>query len=222
MTRPQQMGLTLIELLVTLSIIAILATVAAPSLQNMIEHNQLQTLTNNMVSNLYYARSEAAKRGFTISLCASDNTQTVCDADATSFANGWIIFTDYDKNASLTPNTTKFDTNGDGVVNEVEEILLIGEAPNERFAISSNGTPANSISYRPTGDTLPRAFSLTINKATNNTALSRIFFNTTGRVRSCIIKPGDTTCWLIRPAINTSTRTSTRLSKLAEPLLQQV
>lgn len=194
MKRHHQTGLTLIELMVTLSVIAILATVAAPSLQNMIERNQLQTLTNNMVSNLYFARSEAAKRGFNISLCATNNTQTACDADATSFANGWIIFTDYDKNASLTPDTTKFDTNGDGLANEVEEILLIGEAPNERFALSSNGTPANSISYRPTGDTLPRAFSLTITKAIDNTALSRIFFNTTGRVRSCMIKAGDSSC----------------------------
>lgn len=190
----QQLGMTLIELMVTLSVVAILATVAAPSLQTMIERNQLQALTNNLVSNLYFARSEAAKRGFNIGLCASDNTQTACDATATSFANGWIIFTDYDKNLSLTAATTKFDTNGDSVFDEVEEILLIGEAPNERFTISSNGTPANSISYRPTGDTLPRAFSLTITKAADSTALSRIFFNTTGRVRSCLIKPGETSC----------------------------
>lgn len=190
----QQTGMTLIELMVTLSVVAILATVAAPNLQSMIERNQLQTLTNNIVSNLYFARSEAAKRGFNVALCASNATQTVCDPTATNFANGWMIFTDYDRNASLTADTTQFDTNGDGLLDEAEQILLIGEAPNERFAITSNGTPANSISYRPTGDTAPRAFSLNIAKATDSTTMSRILFNTTGRVRSCIVKSGETSC----------------------------
>lgn len=190
MKRLQQTGMTLIEVLVTLGIVAILATVAAPSLQSMIERNQLQALTNNMVSNLYYARSEAAKRGFTVALCASDAGQTVCDANAANFANGWIIFTDYDRNGTLTDAATQFDTNGDGVLDTSEQILVIGEAPAERFTITSNGNPANLISYRPTGDTSPRTFSLLVSKTSDNKALSRIYFNTTGRVRSCMITTG--------------------------------
>lgn len=191
MKRIQQAGMTLIELMVTLGVVAILATLAVPSLQHMIERNQLQTLTNNMVSNLYLARSEAAKRGFTVALCASDAGQTTCDATATSFANGWIIFTDYDRNGVLTDAATKFDTNGDSILDSSEEILAINEAPNPRFTVVSNGTPANLISYRATGDTSPRTFSIRVANAKDDKALSRIYFNTTGRVRSCTITSGE-------------------------------
>ncbi|TXH71833.1 MAG: prepilin-type N-terminal cleavage/methylation domain-containing protein [Thiothrix sp.] len=191
MKRIQQNGMTLIELMVTLAVVAILATVAAPSLQSMIERNQLQTLTNGMVANLYLARSEAAKRGFNVVLCASNVGQTTCDSTATSFANGWIIFTDYDKNGSLTAETTKFDTNGDGLLDSPEEILAIAEATNPRFTVVSNGNPANLVSYRPTGDTSPRTFSIRIANAKNDKALSKIYFNTTGRVRSCTITSGE-------------------------------
>ncbi|HPY38904.1 MAG TPA: GspH/FimT family pseudopilin [Thiolinea sp.] len=190
MKRLQQTGMTLVELMVTLGVVAILATVAAPSLQSMIERNQLQALTNNMVSNLYYARSEAAKRGFNVTLCASDATQNACDTSATSFANGWIIFTDYDSNATLTSPTTKFDTNGDGLLDESEQILFVGEAPNNRFLLKSNGRPDTSISYKPTGQTSPRSFSLIVSNPDETKYLSRIYFNTTGRVRSCMITTG--------------------------------
>lgn len=191
MKRLQQTGMTLIELMVTMGVVAILATVAAPSLQTMIERNQLQTLTNNMVSNLYFARSEAAKRGFNVGLCASDNTQSACDSSASTFANGWIIFTDYDRNGALTASTTKFDTNGDGLLDEPEQILVVGEAPNPRFTLISNGTPNNTIAYRATGEVSPRSFSLIVSDAKNTSKyLSRIYFNSTGRVRSCTITSG--------------------------------
>lgn len=194
MKRLQQTGMTLIEIMVTLGVVAILATVAAPSLQSMIERNQLQALTNNMVSNLYFARSEAAKRGFNVALCASDSSQNYCDTEATSFANGWIIFTDYDSNLALTNSSTLFDTDGDGLLDTPEQILFISEAPNNRFTMTSNGNPANSITYRSTGQTSPRSFSLVVTNHEQTHNLSRIYFNTTGRVRSCMVKTGETDC----------------------------
>ena len=63
--------------------------------------------------------------------------------------------------------------------------------PHSRFAIVSNGTPDNLVSYRPTGETSPRTFSIRIANAQNDKALSRIYFNTTGRVRSCTITSGE-------------------------------
>lgn len=55
-------GFTLIELLVTIAVVAILATVAVPSFQSLLERNQFAVEYNQVLSGLYYARSEAIKR----------------------------------------------------------------------------------------------------------------------------------------------------------------
>ena len=194
MKRMQQAGISLVEIMVTLAIFSILATLAVPSLQTMVERNQLQAFTNNMVSNLYYARSEAAKRSFNVVLCASDASQEQCDSDADSFNNGWIIFIDYDNDNMLTDSATLFDTDGNGITDSPEQILAVSEAPNSRFSVKSNGTPANAISYRPTGVTSPRLFSITVSTADESKELSRIYFNNTGRVRSCMVPTGESGC----------------------------
>ncbi len=69
MNKPTQTGMTLIELLVTVAIVAILATVAAPSVREMIENNRLTALNNQLVSTLNYVRAEAVKRAYHVTMC---------------------------------------------------------------------------------------------------------------------------------------------------------
>ncbi len=190
MKLPKQAGLSLIELMVTLTVVAILGTLAAPSLQTMIQNNQVQALTNNLVGNLYLARSEAAKRGFNVTLCASNADQTACDTAATDFGKGWIVFTDFDDNGILTAPATRFDTNGDGLLDASEDILLVANAPKSDLLIKSNATNPRGVTYRPTGQTSPRNFSIIISNSDETKFLSRIYFNMTGRVRSCTITSG--------------------------------
>lgn len=56
-------GLTLPELLVALAVMAILIAVAAPSFRSMIEVQRLRSVNSQLVTDLQFARSEAATRG---------------------------------------------------------------------------------------------------------------------------------------------------------------
>jgi len=55
-------GFTLLELIITIGIFAIIAGFAIPGFQNLIEANRVTTQTNNLLSALKTARSEAVRR----------------------------------------------------------------------------------------------------------------------------------------------------------------
>ena len=80
----QQQGFTLIELMITLAISAILLSVAAPAYQSFIGSTALTTATNDLVAALNMARSEALKRDGQVSLRAAN---IVSD----DFADGYCL-----------------------------------------------------------------------------------------------------------------------------------
>lgn len=85
-------GLSLVELMITLAVGVILLTIATPSFVNMAQNNRAATQTNELLSALHIARSEAATRGVPVSVCASANALTC--ATAGDWPKGWIVFTD--------------------------------------------------------------------------------------------------------------------------------
>jgi len=95
-------GVTLIEVMITVAILAILAAIAAPSFSDMIVRNRLSTLSNELMVALQYARSEAINRRGTVSLCPSNATGNGCNAGG--WENGWIVFHDLDGFGGFTPN----------------------------------------------------------------------------------------------------------------------
>jgi type IV fimbrial biogenesis protein FimT len=56
-------GFTLLELMVTLAVLAVLITVGIPAFGDMVRNNRVTAQTNELVSALNIARSEAVKRG---------------------------------------------------------------------------------------------------------------------------------------------------------------
>ena len=56
-------GFTLIELMVTLTVMAILLSIAAPSFTSLMAANRMSTQTNEFIGALNLARSEAVRRG---------------------------------------------------------------------------------------------------------------------------------------------------------------
>ena len=103
-------GLTLVELMVVLAIVAILATLAVPSFARLIQTTVVSSNVNGFLADLRFARSESIRRGGGVVMCRSDAPEAgvpACAGDAAPGGNGWvsgwIIFHDLDNDAAKGP-----------------------------------------------------------------------------------------------------------------------
>lgn len=87
----KQRAFTIIELLITVTILAVLVATAVPSFRTIIANNRSSTLATEMVTALNTARSEAIKRGGRVSICSSSDAATCAGA---AWQDGWIVFVD--------------------------------------------------------------------------------------------------------------------------------
>lgn len=104
-------GLTLIELMVAVTILAVLATIAAPSFKQQIQSSTMATNVNTFLADVRFARSEAIRRGGRVVMCRSDDpeaTNATCGTGAgpggNGWVSGWIVFYDKDNNGNRNYN----------------------------------------------------------------------------------------------------------------------
>jgi type IV fimbrial biogenesis protein FimT len=74
-------GFSLIELMVAVSVLAMLLAIGVPTFQNAALGSRLTASANNLVASIQLARSEAIKRNVTVTVCAS--------ADGAACGGGW-------------------------------------------------------------------------------------------------------------------------------------
>jgi type IV fimbrial biogenesis protein FimT len=82
-----QRGVTLIELMVTLTVLGIVLTLGVPSFASLIAANRITTQTNEFIGALNLTRSEAVRRGYAVSIRSNATS-------GNNFAAGWQVFTD--------------------------------------------------------------------------------------------------------------------------------
>jgi type IV fimbrial biogenesis protein FimT len=96
-------GVTLLELLVALSIAAILVALAAPSFGSFRRAAGVGTTTSELLSALHFARSTAALEGLPVTLCLSRDEGSCVDS-ASAAGTGWLVFAQPD--ASVASSAT--------------------------------------------------------------------------------------------------------------------
>ena len=97
----QSTGFTAIELMVTLTIIIVIAAIAIPQWQEVMLKSRLQTTANLIFHSLTQARATAVMRHAPVTMCTgnpTDGCQTNAQSDWTS---GLIAFTDRDQDGAL-------------------------------------------------------------------------------------------------------------------------
>ena len=142
-------GFTVIELMITVAIIAILSTIAAPSMRDVIKNSRMTSLANDLMSDLSVARGEAVNRGVRTTVCtSSDGAQCT----ATEWRFGWIVLAEVDTGGTQGVVDLK-----DVIVKKSPKINGADETPPNRIT-TTNHTSAAGVQYvgfRPSGVTTP-------------------------------------------------------------------
>ncbi len=150
-------GFTLIEMIVTMAVAAILLTVAVPSFKYVTNNNRMSAENNGLLGDLQFARAEAIKEGRTVTVCVSANG-TTC-ANSTTWQSGWIVFSD--------PTNV-------GVVDAGESILRVQHtfSGSDSFAASNN---VSAITFNRDGYAIGIANGtlITLHDSSNTSAWTR-------------------------------------------------
>ena len=125
-------GFTLIETLIVTAIAAVLIALAAPSFGTTIDRWRVRKAVESMTSTLYYARSEAIKRGGGVGIQKNPKTTPGCTLANTNqeWGCGWFIFV---------------DSNSDGRWKKGEEILQTINTPGNVNVIHTSGSTNSKV-----------------------------------------------------------------------------
>ena len=176
MQRRSSSGFTLIELMITLAIAAILLMVAVPNLSAYRRNAELTSAANTFMASLNTARSEAMKRG--------RNAMVVPTNNGSNWNDGWVVFVDIDRSQNYNESTdTVVASQADlpAGINITGVNSAAGGTPYVMFDASgysrlkAGGFGALSLSMARTEGTVAEQLDQT----------RRIIIASTGRVRIC-------------------------------------
>jgi type IV fimbrial biogenesis protein FimT len=135
-------GITIVELVVSLAVVSILATTGVPAFSSFIQSNRLSNSAFDLLATIQLARSESVKRRTKVVLCRSaDPTSATpsCGGSANTWTTGWLVFASGDSN-----NTYQAAT---------DTLLEIGLVDPRNVTIITNDTSDKNLEYKSDGTT---------------------------------------------------------------------
>jgi len=131
MPLPPPHGFTLIEAMLATATLAILGCLAVPVFSDLLYDSARAASVNTFVHTIFLARSEAMKRGSTVTLCSSSDG-TACGPPGADWSAGWIAFVNQDRD--------------EPPVHDADEPVVFVQGPWPQGRIHANRT---AFSFRP-------------------------------------------------------------------------
>ena len=161
-------GFSLLELMITVAVAAILMALAVPSFTSLINNNRLTSGSNALGTAMHHARSEAVRRNARVTLCASADGATCA---GTGNWQGWVtlvttggeVLRTYALKAPLqgASATQRVDFRPDGLARDAAGNLLAGTftvcipttrpAENQRVVSVASGSRVSTASANGAG-----------------------------------------------------------------------
>jgi type IV fimbrial biogenesis protein FimT len=172
-------GFTMIELLVVITIAAVLAGIAAPAFNSLINSTRLTSIASRLATDLSLARGEAIKRNMRVLACVRNAGGTDCGT-STDWAAGWLVC--YDNDTGTSGNGVS-----DGRCDEGDSAnpnpILLQEAVGDGIAVT---TSVASIRFNPNGSqgapSTGSVVSMVISRTASTTATRTISVAVTGNI----------------------------------------
>ncbi len=161
MNRQKNAGFTLLETMIVVAIVGILAAIAVPSYQDMLEQNRLKQVAEGLKSEMQFARTEAIKR-----------SQNVIVSRTTGSAGAWCY--------GLSVTTTSCDCKQTTVATTDDcEIKSISGSAYSSTVNMDSASGNSTFSFR--------RGTIGANGVTFSTAnyKARVIFSDTGRIKIC-------------------------------------
>ena len=143
MNRHAAAGTTLVELLMTTLVLAVLGTLAAPAFASLLERGRVQAADQGFVTALHLARETAARNAARTLVCPSDDG-THCNDDG-RWEAGWIVAMDRDRDGQ--PDTApllRSDRNAMGSALPTSRLRMQSTVGRPRVVFQPDGSSGGS------------------------------------------------------------------------------
>jgi type IV fimbrial biogenesis protein FimT len=175
-------GFTLIELIMTMAIGAIVLSIAVPSFQTYTNNNRKLTSVSDLTTALNLARSTAITRRVRVTLCKSaDGAICKIGGGSGNWSQGWMMFT----------NPNNIDATA-GLTSTEELLRVHGALPGNNISFKGNNNVINKVSFSAQGLALGSGGTITYCDTRGANGASALVISVGGQVRRATDSSDDT------------------------------